>query len=103
MLNLQKRNINKLKNLRTKNSINQLIITMNPTQAPHKYSDPRYNEDEDRRIPIVDAIGGVKQRFIVDTRKVELKILKDMYRKFKNIRMISGIEDAPQNINEVKK
>ena len=56
---------------------------MNQPQKLHRYADPRYNEDEDRMIPIIDADGRINQRMVVDTRKSELKILKDKNRRMK--------------------
>ena len=37
-------------------------------------------------IPMIDADGRINQRMVVDTRKSELKILKDKNRKMKNKR-----------------
>ena len=50
---------------------------MNQTQKPHRYMDIRYNEDEDRQIARIDNDGKMIQMISSNTRKVELKILKD--------------------------
>ena len=60
---------------------------MNPTQKPHRYMDIRYNEDEDRQIARIDPDGQMIQAAITNTRKVDLKILKDRNRKHRKRRI----------------
>ena len=59
---------------------------MNQTQKPHRYMDIRYNEDEDRQIARIDNDGKMIQMISSNTRKVELKILKDRNKRHRKRR-----------------